>query len=339
MPERLRMNQAVAAALSDAMHEDPSVVVIGEDVALAGGPFKTSDGLLDEFGLTRVRDAPISEMAFLGAGLGAAATGLRPVIEIMFAEFFGVALDQLATEAAKFRYLSGGKLRIPLTVRASAGAGLGFGAQHSQTLETWLYATPGLKLAAASDPQSAYGLLRAAIRDDNPVVLLEPRAMYGQRGEVTRGEEGVIPLGVAEVVRQGSEVTVVALGRMVSVALEASAAASWSGEIIDLRTLIPWDRETVLSSVRKTERLVIVEENPFTGGWGTEIASVVGASLFGRLKAPILRITCPDVPVPFTKRLEQQYVPSPDYVRQQVAELIETARLPEPWWNKEMASQ
>lgn len=339
MAERLRMNQAVAAALSDAMREDPSVVIIGEDVALAGGPFKTSDGLLDEFGPIRVRDAPISEMGFLGAGLGAAATGLRPVVEIMFAEFLGVALDQLATEAAKFRYLSGGELRVPLTVRASGGAGLGFGAQHSQTLETWLYATPGLKLAAASNPQSAYGLLRATIKDDNPVVVLEPRAMYGQRGEVPRGEEGVIPLGVAEVVRQGSQVTVVALGRMVRVALEAGEAASWSGEIIDLRTLIPWDQETVLSSVRKTGRLAIVEENPLTGGWGTEIASVVSGNLLNDLKAPILRITCPDVPVPFSKTLEQRYAPSAHYVQQQVTDLIDSGRLPEPWWNKEIASR
>ncbi|RPI26334.1 MAG: alpha-ketoacid dehydrogenase subunit beta [Actinobacteria bacterium] len=331
----MRMNQAIAAALADEMRGDPSVVVFGEDVADAGGPFKTSDGLLEEFGPVRVRDTPISEMAFLGAAVGAAATGLRPVAEIMFVEFLGVALDMVVTEAAKFRYLSGGQFGCPLTVRASVGAGLGFGMQHSQTLETWMYATPGITLAVASGPQTAYGLLRSAIRCDDPVVVLEPRALYALRGDLEVGEEGIIPLGSAEIVEEGSDVTIVTLGQMRDVVTRAVSLGDWSAEIIDLRTLVPWDREAVLASVARTKRLAIVEESPFSGGWGTEVSSLVAAELFGELEAPVMRVTCPDVPVPFGKELEQRYLPSPDYVTAQVTELLATGRLPRHWWESE----
>lgn len=333
---RLRMNQAIAAALADEMQADPSVVVFGEDVAVAGGPFKTSDGLLEQFGGLRVRDTPISEMGFLGAAVGAAATGLRPVVEIMFVEFLGVALDQLSTEAAKFHYLSGGKVTVPLTMRASVGSGLGFGSQHSQTLETWLYATPGVKLAVASGARSAYGLLRAAVRDDSPVAMFEPRTLYGEREEFEPGEDAIIPLGEAEVLHVGTDVTMVGLGQTVGIARTAAeTAAGWSGEVIDLQTLIPWDREAVTESVARTGRLVIVEEGPFSGGWGTEIASFVASELFGQLQAPVLRITGPDVPVPFTPSLERRYLPSDDYVAGQVAELLDSGALPEPWWKAE----
>lgn len=333
---KLRMRQAVVAALRDEMRADPRVVLMGEDVAAAEGVFKTSEGLLEEFGPERVRDTPISEMGFLGAGVGAAMTGLRPVVEIMFVEFLGVALDQLVTEAAKLRYLSGGELAVPLVVRASSGGGLGFGAQHSQTLETWFYATPGLKLAVASGPRSAYGLLRSAIRDDNPVVILEPRVLYGDREEVDVSEASIIPLGQARIVHPGEDVTVVALGAMVPVAAAAcDQADGWSGELIDLQTLIPWDKRAVLDSVRRTRRLVVVEENPFTGGWGTEIASYVGSQLFGELEAPVLRVSCPDVPVPFAEELEARYLPTPDYVSEQVTALVKSGRLPEHWWERE----
>jgi acetoin:2,6-dichlorophenolindophenol oxidoreductase subunit beta len=334
---KLRMRQAIVAALRDEMRNDPAVVLLGEDVAEAEGVFKTSEGLLEEFGRERVRDTPISEMGFLGAGVGAAMTGLRPVVEIMFVEFLGVALDQLVTEAAKMRFLSGGELTVPLTVRASSGGGLGFGAQHSQTLETWLYATPGLKVAVASGPRSAYGLLRSAIRDDNPVVVLEPRVLYGDRDEVDASDAGIIPLGHAQTVRSGEDVTVVALGAMVSVAASAlNRTAEWSGELIDLQTLVPWDKDTVLTSVRRTGRLVVVEENPLTGGWGTEIASHVGSHVFRYLRAPIMRITCPDVPVPFADELEARFLPTPDYVEQQVTALIKTGELPPHWWEEEL---
>jgi acetoin:2,6-dichlorophenolindophenol oxidoreductase subunit beta len=332
---KMRMNQAVTAALADSMREDPDVVLFGEDVALAGGPFKTSDGLLEEFGPSRVRDTSISEMGFVGIGVGAAATGLRPVVDMMFVEFLGVALDQLSTEAAKYRYLSRGELSVPITVRASIGGGLGFGAQHSQTLETWFTATPGLKLAVASGARTAYGLVRAAIRDDNPVIVLEPRALYGTREEVVTGEEGVIPLGVAEQLRAGTDVTIVTAGRMVGVALAAAEAADVSAEVLDLRTIVPWDRDTVLRSVRRTGRLAVVEENPFSGGWGTEIASFVASHAWGELQAPVLRITAPDVPVPFAKPLEDRYAPWPAYVIEQIVHLCKTGELPEAWWQQE----
>lgn len=329
---RMRMNQAVAAALADEMRADPDVVMFGEDIAAAEGPFKTSTGLLEEFGPLKVRDTPISEMGFLGAAVGAAATGLRPVIEIMFIEFIGVALDQLVTEAAKFHYLSRGTVTVPLTMRGSIGAGLGFGCQHSQTLENWMYGNPGLKLAVASGPANAYGLLRSAIRDDNPVVMLEPRALYAQRGPMETGEDALVPLGQAAVRREGNDVTVVALGAMVRNALAAAEDAPWSGEVIDLQTLAPYDKEALLESVAKTKRLVTVEENPLTGGWGGEITSFVTGELFGELEAPPVRITCPDVPVPYGKELEQRYLPNPGYIASQVGALLETGRRPPHWW-------
>lgn len=332
-PVRMRLRQAVAAALADEMRADPTVLLLGEDIASAGGSFKATEGLLEEFGPLRVRDTPISEMGFLGAAVGAAATGLRPVVEIMFMEFLGVALDQLVTQAAKYHYLSGGRLSVPLVVRGSVGTGLGFGAQHSQTLEHWFTATPGLKLAVASSPANEYGLLRSAIRDDNPVVLLEPRAAYGDRGEVDRSEAGIVPLGVADIVRPGDDLTILALGQTVSVATTAAATSTtWSAEVIDLQTLIPWDRAAVLDSVRRTRRLVIVEENPHFGGWGADIAADLGAELFGELSAPIHRITSPDVPVPFNRDRERSYLPGADYVTEQIDALLSTGRVPLPWW-------
>ena len=330
---KLRMRQAIAAALADEMRSDETVIVLGEDVAASGGVFKATEGLLEEFGPARVRDTPISEMGFLGAAVGAAATGLRPVVEIMFMEFLGVALDQLVTQAAKYHYLSAGRLSVPLVLRGSVGSGLGFGAQHSHTLEHWFSATPGLTVAVASTPANAYGLVRSAIRDNNPVVLLEPRACYGDRGEVDRSEAGVVPLGVAQSIRDGDDVTIVGLGRTPGIAQQAAdASSSWSAEVIDLRTLVPWDRATVLDSVRRTGRLVIVEENPHTGGWGADIADEVSGRLFGELAAPVLRIACPDVPVPFNRELEHRWIPDHAVVASQVDALMSTGRLPEPWW-------
>ena len=328
------MNQAISLAISEEMDRDASVVVFGEDVAVAEGPFKTSEGLLAKFGPERVRDTPISETAFLGAAVGAAMTGLRPVAEIMFIEFMGVAFDQMVTEAALMHYLSGGRSEVPMVMRASVGSGLGFGCQHSQTLERWMLGTPGLKLAVASGARTAYGLTKAAIRDNNPVVILEPRTLYGQRENVDIGDESIIPLGTAEVVRAGTDVTVVALGQTVSVALEAADSASWSGEVIDLLSLMPWDRSTVLESVRRTGHLVIVEENQRSGGWGTEIASVVANEAFGVLRAPIHRITAPDVPVPYGPELEKRFLPSAAYVQEQVSSLLSTKKSPSSWWEE-----
>ncbi len=329
---RLRMNQAIALAIAEEMERDGNVVTFGEDIAEAEGSFKTSEGLLKRFGPVRVRDTPISEMGFLGAAVGAAVTGLRPVVEIMFIEFLGVAIDQVVTEAAMMHYLSGGRLQVPLTVRASAGAGLGFGCQHSQTLERWLVGTPGLKVAVASGARSAYGLTKAAIRDDDPVVVLEPRVLYGRREDFEPSEDAVIPLGVGETLRAGSDVTVVTLGQTVAIATAVADTAGWSAEVIDLRTIQPWDRDLVVSSVERTGRLVTVEENQYTGGWGTGVVAEIAARCHGALHAPPLRITAPDVHVPYGSTLEQRFVPSADYVAEQITRLLNSGVVPAPWW-------
>ncbi len=335
---RMRMNQAIAAAIADEMRENPDVIVFGEDVAVAGGPFKTSDGLLEEFGPLRVRDTPIAEMGFMGMAVGAAATGLRPIAEIMFVEFLGVALDQLVTEAAKFNYLSGGTVRVPMVMRASVGAGLGFGCQHSQVMESWMVGAPGLKIVALSGPGNAYGLIRAAIRDDNPVAVLEPRILYAARGDVTTGVEGIIPLGQAATVASGDDITLVSLGSTVRTCVAAaSAGEDWTADVLDLQTLQPWDVEAVLESVRRTGRLAVVEECPYSGGWGADIVSTVVSEAFGDLSAPPIRITAPDVHVPFGKELEQRYLPSADYVTAQVGELLDTGESPAHWWERDEA--
>ncbi len=333
---RMRMNQAIAAAIADEMRDNPDVVVFGEDVAVAEGPFKTSAGLLEEFGPLRVRDTPIAEMGFMGAAVGAAATGLRPVAEIMFVEFLGVALDQLVTEAAKFSYLSGGTVKVPMVMRASTGAGLGFGCQHSQVMESWIVGAPGLKIVMVSGPHNAYGLTRAAIRDDNPVAVLEPRVLYAVRGEVATGEAGIIPLGQAAKPASGDDVTLVCCGSTVRTGLEAAAGAEgWTADVIDLQTLQPWDSQTVLDSVQRTGHLAVVEECPYSGGWGADIVSTVVAEAFGDLKAPPIRLTAPDVHVPFGKELEQRYLPSPEYVTAQVTELRATGQAPPHWWERD----
>jgi pyruvate dehydrogenase E1 component beta subunit len=332
---KLRVRQAVMTAIGDEMRADPSVVVFGEDVGAAGGVFKATEGLFEEFGPLRVRDTPISEMGFMGAAVGASAMGLRPVVEIMFMEFLGVALDQLVTEAAKFRYLSRGQVTCPLVVRTTIGSGLGFGSQHSQTLENWVSATPGLKVVTVSDAQTAYGLTRSAIRDSDPVIVLEPRVLYADREEVVTGEEGVVPIGKARIVRQGAGATVVAMGSMVSRTLQAVEAESLDVEVIDLATLVPWDRATVIESARRTGRIVTVEEAPVSGGWGSEIVAAVTSEAFGSMVAPPLRITCPDVPVPYGKHLEERFAPNPQEIGVQLNEYMSTGAVPAPWWVRE----
>ena len=331
---QLTMREAIKLAIADEMRADPSVVVFGEDVADAGGVFKVTTGLLEEFGGDRVRDTPIAETAIIGAAIGAAAKGLRPVVEIMFAEFFGVALDQVVTEAAKMRYLSGGRLTMPIVLRASAAGGLGFGSQHSQTLESWFMNTPGLVVVSPSGPAAAYGLLRCAIRDEDPVIFLEPRNLYNTKEEVETGDDALWPLGTARIVRSGTDVTIAALGQMVGVALAAAELVpDISCEVIDLGTARPWDRATVLGSVERTGRIVIVEENPHTGGWGADVASAVAAEGFEYLDAPPTRVACPDVPVPFGA-LERHYLPSAERVAAAIKELARagtaTARVTAP---------
>lgn len=326
----MRFRQAIVAALADAMRADSRVIFFGEDVAEAEGPFKTSEGILEEFGSSRVRDTPISEMGFTGAAVGAAMMGLIPVIEIMFIEFLGVALDQVVTEAAKTRYLSQGTLSVPMTIRASVGSGLGFGCQHSQTLEHWFASTPGLKVLMPSDAQSAYSLLRAAIQDPDPVIVLEPRILYADRGEVDKNI--VSSIGKAHIRSTGDAMTIVALGQMVNVAEAAIKSAGISADLIDLQTIIPWDREAVVNSVKKTGRLVVVEEAPLSGGWGSEIVAHVTSRLFSTLKSPPFRITAPNVPVPFNGGLEGRYAPTVADVTRQILHALESSEVPEPWW-------
>lgn len=332
---KLRVRQAVMTAIADEMRADPTVIVLGEDVGAAGGVFKATEGLFEEFGPLRVRDTPISEMGFMGAAVGASAMGLRPVVEIMFMEFLGVALDQLVTEAAKFRYLSRGQVTCPLVVRTTVGTGLGFGSQHSQTLENWVTATPGLKVVTVSDAQSAYGLTRAAIQDPDPVIVLEPRVLYADREDVVTGEEGIIPIRTARVMRSGADATVVTMGAMVGRTLAAAAERDLDIEVIDLSTLVPWDKKTVIDSARRTGRIVTVEEAPVSGGWGSEIIATVLSEAFGEVVAAPLRITCPDVPVPYGKHLEDRFAPNAEEIGFRIGEYLTSGVAPAPWWVRE----
>ena len=330
----IRMRQAVLKALDDAMTADPTVFLMGEDVGAAGGPFKVTEGLLDKHGADRVIDTPISEMGFMGAAVGAAICGLKPVVEIMFVEFAGVALDQIITEAATKRYLSRGKFTVPLVVRCSAGGGQGFGCQHSQMLDHWFRGTPGLKVCVPSSSRTVYGLLRSAIEDPDPVIVLEPRVLYGDREDFDGDPNYRIPLGKAELAREGSDVTVVAAGAMTKVAQQALDGVKANVEIIDLLSLWPWDEEAVKKSVAKTGRLVTVEEAPAGTGWGANIVATIMADQFGTLKAPPHRITLPDAPVPYNGTLEARYLPSPEYVAAQIDALVTTGRAPQAWWKE-----
>ena len=329
---KIWIRQAVLRALDDAMKDDPTVMLMGEDIAAAGGPFKVTDGLLALHGPDRVIDTPISEMAFMGAAVGAAVCGMKPVVEMMFIEFIGVALDQLTTQAATMRYLSRGRLTVPLVVRASAGAGQGFGCQHSQMLDHWFRGTPGLKICVTSNARTTYGLLRSAIEDPDPVVVLEPRVLYAEREEYEFDPSYRIPLGQAEIARPGTDVTLLTCGAMRRVALEAAETSRANIEVIDLLTLWPWDRETVCKSVARTGRLVTLEEAPAGSGWGGDVVAHVGTELFGKLRAPPHRITLPEAPVPYNGALEARYLPSADYVRQQVEALVAADMAPQPWW-------
>ena len=303
----LTYRAAIATAIAQEMERDPSVVLVGEDVGAAGGVFKLTEGLFDRFGPDRVRDTPISEQAIVGAAMGAAMTGLRPIAELMFSDFFAVTWDMVVNQIAKSRYMTDGQVSIPLVLRTANGAGLRFGAQHSQSIENWAMAIPGLKVVAPSNPADMHGLLAAAIRDDDPVIVCEHKALFAVKGEVPDGEH-VVPLGQAAVVREGADVTIVALAAMVPKALEAAerldADHGIDAEVIDLRCLIPLDAQTVLRSVTKTSRLFTVEENPRAVGWGAEIVSIVVDEAFYSLDAPVVRITTPHIPLPSASSLE-----------------------------------
>ena len=317
--------EAVKRALDEEMARDEDVILFGEDVGAAGGVFKTTPGLFEKYGGIRVRDTPISENAIIGAGVGAAITGLRPVVELMFADFAAVTLDQIINQAAKFRYLSGGQLKVPLTIRAAQGGGVGFGAQHSQCVETWFMHSPGLKVAVPSNPADVLGLLKTAIRDDNPVVFLEHKGQYAEKGEVPDGEH-LVPFGVANVVRTGTDVTIVAVQRMVAVAMSAAEALAKEGiscEVIDPRTLVPLDMETITLSVRKTGRLITVEEAPRAGGWGAEVATRITDEAIWSLEAPVIRVTMGAAMIAFSQPLEEYVTPHKENVIDAVHRVME----------------
>ena len=309
----LTYREAVAAGIAQEMARDENVVFLGEDVAAAGGVFKTTVGLLEKFGPKRVRDCPISEQAILGATMGAAMTGLKPIAEIMFSDFLAVCWDIVANEIAKTRYMSNGQITLPLVIRTANGAGSRFGAQHSQSVENWAMAIPGIKVVAPAFPADVKGLLAAAVRDPNPVLFFEQKSLYSMKGEVPDGEY-VDELGNAKVLRRGKDCTIVALALMVHHALEAAEILEKEHGIactvVDVRSLVPLDTQTILSEVSKTGRLVTVEENPRLCGWGAEIASIVADECFWDLDGPILRITTPHVPLPSADFLEDNTIPS-----------------------------
>jgi acetoin:2,6-dichlorophenolindophenol oxidoreductase subunit beta len=303
---------AVARAIGQEMARDERVVFFGEDVGAAGGVFKATVGLIDEFGPSRVLDSPISEQAILGAAMGAAMTGLRPIVEVMFSDFFAVCWDIVANEIAKARYMTNGQVTIPLVVRSANGGGVRFGAQHSQSLENWAMSVPGLKVVAPSTPRDVVGLFASAVRDDDPVLFFEQKSLYPVKGEVEDGEI-VEPLGQARIVRDGDDATVVALAAMVPRALEAADFLAREGvdvAVIDLRSLVPLDVSTVIASVLSTAHLITVEENPRLCGWGAELVSIIADECLYDLDGPVVRVTTPHVPLPAADVLEDAALPS-----------------------------
>ena len=321
----LSYRDAVARGIAQEMERDERVFLIGEDVAGAGGVFKATVGLLDQFGPGRVVDTPISEQAILGAAMGAAMTGLRPIAEIMFSDFFAVCWDIVVNEIAKARYMTDGQVDVPLVIRSANGGGARFGAQHSQSVENWAMAIPGLKVVAPSTPEDVIGLMAASVRDEDPVLFFEHKTLYSHKGEVPDGEI-VDELGKAKVVREGADATIVALAMMVPRALEAAdrlAEDGISAEVIDVRSLIPLDTATILGSVAKTSRLYTVEENPRALGWGAEIASIVADEAFWDLDAPVRRITTPHIPLPSSAPLEDDTIPSVERIHREVKESMD----------------
>jgi pyruvate dehydrogenase E1 component beta subunit len=310
--ETVTYRQAVIRALDDALAADDSVFVLGEDVGAAGGPFKMTDGLFEKYGPERLRDTPIAEQAIIGAAIGAAVKGLRPVAEIMFADFAGVCFDGIANELAKYRYMTGGQVTLPVTIRLGNGAGAGFAAQHSQTCENWFLNVVGLKLVTPATPADAYGLLRAAIEDPDPVLFFEHKHLFNHKGPLA-GDAAVVPIGVADVVRHGDDVTVVATQAMrfkAEAAAEELAAEGISVEVIDPRTIAPLDMETIVESVARTNHLVVVMESPASGSWGASVVSQVVHDDFELLDAPPRLVAADDTPVPYAENLELAWMPS-----------------------------
>ncbi|KAB2495368.1 alpha-ketoacid dehydrogenase subunit beta [Priestia endophytica] len=336
MSRQLTMSKAINEALQLAMRKDEDVIMLGEDIAGGGGVdhlqadeawggvLGVTKGLVQEFGRDRVLDTPISEAGYVGAAMGAAATGLRPVAELMFNDFIGCCLDQVLNQGAKFRYMFGGKAKVPVTIRTTHGAGFRAAAQHSQSLYALFTSIPGIKVVVPSSPYDAKGLLLSAIEDDDPVIFFEDKILYNAKGEVPEGYY-TIPLGKADIKREGSDLTIVAIGKQVGTALTAAAQLSKRGieaEVVDPRSLSPLDSATILSSVEKTNRLIVVDEAGPRCSVATDIAALVADEAFDMLDAPIKRITGPHTPVPFSPPLEDEYLPTPEKIIKVVSELI-----------------
>ena len=318
MPDReMLFREALGLATAEEMRRDDSVFIMGEDVGASGGIFKCCEGLFEEFGVDRVIDTPIAEAGYIGLGVGAAMTGMRPIAELMFGDFSLLTMDQIVNQAAKIRYMSGGQCKVPLTIRLSMGAGRSSAAQHSQSLHSLFAHIPGLKVAVPSNPRNAKGLLKTAIRDDNPVLFFEDKMMYNDSGLVPEEEDFVIPFGEASIEREGDDLTIVATSSMVSAALGAAEKLADQGlnaEVVDPRTLVPLDKETLLASVRKTGYAVVVDEGVERFGATAELASQLNAEAFDWLDAPVLRIGAADVPIPFSPTLELPTIPSEERI-------------------------
>jgi pyruvate dehydrogenase E1 component beta subunit len=317
-------SHAIRDALAEEMERDPRVIMIGEDIAEYGGAFKVTAGFADRFGKERVRNTPISEGGFTGVAIGAALTGLRPVAEMMFADFVTLALDQLVNHAAKFHYMYNGQVTVPLVMRLPSGAGRGYGPTHSQSMERYLYNTPGLRVVAPSDPAEAKGLLKAAIRCDEPVCFVESKVLYGMRGEVPEGDY-VLPLDRARVAREGDAATIVAYSRMTQEALRAAEALAGRGiecEVVDLRSLAPLDIATVAAAVTGTQRVVVAEEGSLTGGIGAEVVARIVEECFDYLDAPPVRVAAQDLPIPASPTLERAMTPGAQQIAEAVRRLV-----------------
>jgi pyruvate dehydrogenase E1 component subunit beta len=316
--------EALNQAMREEMHRDETIVLMGEEVGFYNGAYKVSKGLLDEFGPVRVLDTPITELGFTGLGVGAAMVGLRPIVEMMTWNFSMLALDQIVNSAAKMLYMSGGQFNIPMVIRGPGGSAHQLGSQHSQSLESWYAHVPGLKVVMPSTPHDAKGLLKSAIRDNNPVVFIESEVLYGSRGEVPEGDY-TLPIGVAEVKRAGKDATIVAHSKMVHVALEAARELEKEGievEVVDPRTIRPFDIETVVNSVKKTNRVVVAEEGwPFCGV-GAQVVDYIQQQAFDYLDAPVIRVTGEDVPMPYAKNLEHLAVPTPARLMEAVKKVM-----------------
>ena len=322
--KELTYADALREALREEMIRDPNVILLGEEIGVFNGVYKVTRGLLDEFGPHRVRDTPISEAAIAGAAVGLALAGMKPVAEIMYMDFLPICMDQLSTQAAKMRFMSGGQLNVPMVLRTQYSLGRQHGSQHSQFTPAWFLQVPGMKVVLPSDPSDAKGLLKSSIRDPNPVLFVESGLLYRTKGFVPK-EDYMVPLGEAAVKKKGDDVTIVAVSRMVNESLAAAKKLETDGisaEVVDLRTLQPLDLNTISESVKRTSRLIIAADDVKRGGIGAEISASITETCFDYLDAPIIRVACPDTPIPFSPPLEQQYMPNADRVAQAVKEVV-----------------